>query len=332
LDKSQIIVVFVSNNSVNKRGYVQREMRLALEKAEEKLIDDIYVVPVVLDEDAPYPEQLKGFQYVKAEDENCFEKLLDAITHQLERLGESIEKAQQDAEIYWNFQKHYEFRGGIPGYEIELRLIKFGSDKYENMSDVGDLIKGDLIKRAMSFHSQIISPTPDFFDFGQDRYRRTHTLDGECGEPKIVGRVLSVSCGIHTYFAGAAHPNHHFVSYVFLLDPLFLIEEIQQLFQKENEALEIIRTEARRQLLEVSGNEDPDYKLDEEWVNKGTENWEDFQSFGFTETGLEITFDPYHVAAYAFGPQYIQVKYDLIGKYLKKEFRSALDLYGFDVD
>jgi hypothetical protein len=42
LDKAAIIVVFISNNSIDRRGYVQREIKLALEKAEEKLIGDIY--------------------------------------------------------------------------------------------------------------------------------------------------------------------------------------------------------------------------------------------------------------------------------------------------
>ena len=47
LDKSSVIMIFVSRNSVSKRGYVQRELKLALAKLSEKLIDDIYIIPVL---------------------------------------------------------------------------------------------------------------------------------------------------------------------------------------------------------------------------------------------------------------------------------------------
>lgn len=35
LGKSQIIIIFISNSSVNKRGYVQREIKIALKYLEE---------------------------------------------------------------------------------------------------------------------------------------------------------------------------------------------------------------------------------------------------------------------------------------------------------
>ena len=37
LEKAAIIVVFISNNSVDRRGYVQREIKLALDQAEPKI-------------------------------------------------------------------------------------------------------------------------------------------------------------------------------------------------------------------------------------------------------------------------------------------------------
>jgi hypothetical protein len=40
----------VSKNSVDRRGYIQKELRLALEKYREKLVDDIFLIPVMLDD------------------------------------------------------------------------------------------------------------------------------------------------------------------------------------------------------------------------------------------------------------------------------------------
>ncbi|WFU08484.1 TIR domain-containing protein [Rhizobium sp. CB3090] len=325
LDKCQIIVVFISNKSVSKRGFVQREMKLALEKAEEKLVDDIYVVPVILDSDAPYPDQLKGIQYISADDDDCNDKLLDAIRHQLDRLGASVQQAQQDASLTWTFSKYKESQNGIPGYEIEFRAIKFESEKYEHVHEIGEVIKGDLVRCAMDFRSTIMNPVPEHFNYGQDRYSRTNTLDVTCSEPRIVGRMLSISYMSDTYYAGAAHPNHHSSSYVFVLDPLHVIQRLESLFNKEEDALVVIRDEARRQLLAPREGEDPAYSLDEEWVHRGTESWDHFRTFGFSEEGLELTFDPYQVAAYAYGHQFVRIEYRLIDNLLKREIRSTLD-------
>ena len=60
LQRAAIIVIFLSENSINKRGYCQREIKAALDKAQEKLLDDIYVVPIALDPDLSIPHQLEG--------------------------------------------------------------------------------------------------------------------------------------------------------------------------------------------------------------------------------------------------------------------------------
>jgi putative cell wall-binding protein len=66
LRRASIIIVFISNTSIDRRGYVQREIKAALDRASEKLIDDIYLIPVILDDDASVPEQLSHIQHVRA--------------------------------------------------------------------------------------------------------------------------------------------------------------------------------------------------------------------------------------------------------------------------
>jgi hypothetical protein len=61
IDVATIIVAFVSKNSVDRRGYIQKELRTALEKYREKLVDDIFLIPVMLD-DIDIPAQLKPLQ------------------------------------------------------------------------------------------------------------------------------------------------------------------------------------------------------------------------------------------------------------------------------
>ncbi len=89
LDKATFVLAFVSRNSYDKRGYVQRELKLALDKHAEKLVDDIYIIPVLLDGDVQVPEQFQKFQTITADTLDSYERIVEALNHQLERLSVS---------------------------------------------------------------------------------------------------------------------------------------------------------------------------------------------------------------------------------------------------
>lgn len=163
------------------------------------------------------------------------------------------------------------------------------------------------------------------FNFGQDRYRRIHTLDAIPQTPKIRGRVLSLSYWLHSYFAMAAHPNHAVSTYCFLVDPLCYIRTLNTIFSDAAAALEAIRNEARAQLLATLA-EPGEENVDQEWVERGTESWDDFGAFAFEDKGIELHFAPYHVAAYAAGPQSVLVSYEKIAQFVSPVFKSALDI------
>ena len=63
MQKAAIIVVFLSQNSVDRRGYAQREIKIALDQANDHLVDDIYLIPVLLEREVPIPSQLSGIQW-----------------------------------------------------------------------------------------------------------------------------------------------------------------------------------------------------------------------------------------------------------------------------
>lgn len=63
VEASDAVVVCVSNVSVAKEGYVQRELRRVLDIALEKLEGSIFVLPLRLD-DCAIPRQLRDRQYL----------------------------------------------------------------------------------------------------------------------------------------------------------------------------------------------------------------------------------------------------------------------------
>lgn len=329
LDKATFVLMFVSNLSYDRRGYLQRELKLALDKLSEKLIDDIYIIPVLLDDDVQIPELLKGIQCILASNSQCREQIADALQHQLERLGIERKEIQEKEEVYWTSEIKREEFDGIPGYEVELQFLTFRSDKYSSLSEIGEFIKGDFLRSLFQHREEKLSPMPDSFNYGQDKYRRTNTYDAHCEEPVIVEKIISIQYSVGWYGAGAAHPNYHFQTYSFLLEPLILIESLESIFNDSEVAFNVIQTEVRKQLCAIRLNDGDSYEdveLPPETINDGTKEWSDFSSFVFQSDGIEFLFAPYQVAAYALGSHSAKIPYESIVKLMKNEYVSNLGI------
>lgn len=74
------VVVVLSRRSVQKRGYVQKEFKLALDVMNELPEGQIFVIPVLLDESV-VPESFTRFHWIRLDENTGFEKLLRAIAN-----------------------------------------------------------------------------------------------------------------------------------------------------------------------------------------------------------------------------------------------------------
>jgi len=85
VESSDILVVCLSNNSVTKEGFVQKELKNILDVSDNKPEGSIFVVPVRLDDIKP-PERFKSLQYVDFFPEDrkkwAFQRILKSLeTH-----------------------------------------------------------------------------------------------------------------------------------------------------------------------------------------------------------------------------------------------------------
>lgn len=330
LDKSSIIIIFISNNSVAKNGYVQKELRIALSKSEDKIIDDIYIIPVLIDDDVVVPEQIRHLQFIKYSDGDFINKLCGSILHQIAENGYSVEQQQSDSEITWSAYTYSDFRDGLPGYSAEMRLFRFSSEVYPQINQIGEYIKGQLLQDLFLLRSSILDQDPENLNYGQERYSRTNTIDIHSVGPTVIGRTISILFSVHSYYAGAAHPNTCFRSFNFFIDPVFDISNITDIFIDEDEAFAVIQSETRRQLRSIEVDDEP--MLDDEMLLNGTQSWDHFQVFIFGKSQIEFIFEPYQVGPYAAGPQQSAVPYEKILRLMKSQYRSALNLRSYDLD
>lgn len=86
LDETDLILLCLSKKSVSKEGYVQKEMRLALDRALEIPPGEIFLIPARFEEvDLPY--SLRDFQWVDLYTENGMKKLLKSLSLRAEKVN-----------------------------------------------------------------------------------------------------------------------------------------------------------------------------------------------------------------------------------------------------
>ena len=82
IKESDCSLAFFSKNSVSKRGYYQKELKLLLEVWKEVPPGQIYVIPVRLDDECKIPVEFEHLHYVNLFEAGGFDKVLEAIhTH-----------------------------------------------------------------------------------------------------------------------------------------------------------------------------------------------------------------------------------------------------------
>jgi TIR domain len=96
LKQSDFVLVCLSATSINKRGFLQREIKQALEQAEEKLDHDVYLIPARMD-DCEVPDALSELQLVDLFEDDGWRLLLKAIEYGLKQRGKTMPKPTSSA-------------------------------------------------------------------------------------------------------------------------------------------------------------------------------------------------------------------------------------------
>ena len=94
VEAADAIIVCLTKNSINKEGYVQRELRIVLDFADYKPEGTLYIMPVRLEECEP-PRRLRPWQYAdyfEGNRERALQRLLVSLKRRAESLDLNIEK------------------------------------------------------------------------------------------------------------------------------------------------------------------------------------------------------------------------------------------------
>ena len=138
LRSSDVILVCLSRNSVSKEGYVQKEIRIALEIADEKPEGTIFIIPSKLEE-CEVPQRLCRWQWVDLASADGYTRLLQTLDKRAASIdvaptdGNSGSQSAFKAPLLFEAADLSE-KGGfdLEGYEIYQRL---GLNKYSTGID-----------------------------------------------------------------------------------------------------------------------------------------------------------------------------------------------------
>lgn len=89
VQEADVVVICLSNKSITKEGYIQKEIKFALDSAEEKPDGTIFLIPARI-EDCVVPEKLSRWQWVDLFEENGFVKLLRSLKLRADKVGASL--------------------------------------------------------------------------------------------------------------------------------------------------------------------------------------------------------------------------------------------------
>jgi formylglycine-generating enzyme required for sulfatase activity len=134
VEASDVILVCLSNNSINKRGFVQRELRFALDVALEIPEAEIFIIPLRLEECTP-PRSLREWQYAdyfpETQRERALQRLLISLEKRASLLDIKIETKIKEPSATLNY-------GGM-----ELMYVPAGEFTMGSNIDIKDLIVHD---------------------------------------------------------------------------------------------------------------------------------------------------------------------------------------------
>ena len=164
---ADVVLVCLSTKAVDKEGYLQKEIRLALDVAEEKPEGTIFIIPLKLEE-CLVPDRLSQWQWLRYTPTQGYQKLVRSLVARQMSLSANVVATTPD-------EREQEHKA-----ESIVRLIV---NSVANIPEgvAVDLIHADLGRQSITLSSQAIRRL--LLNATQHRRMMKHTSDESSGMP-----------------------------------------------------------------------------------------------------------------------------------------------------
>lgn len=126
LGSTDVVVVCLSRSAISKEGFVQKEIRYALDAADEKPEGTIFLIPLKFEE-CDVPRRLRRWQWVELFESNGYDKLISALRTRagvlgiLTRTGSTPQPGRDEV-----VEQLLEKTVSNPRYASDLRSLEIG--------------------------------------------------------------------------------------------------------------------------------------------------------------------------------------------------------------
>lgn len=334
IQDSDFVVVCLSRYSTGKRGFLQREVKRALELWEEKLEEDIYLIPSRLEDCVP-PNSLRKFQWVDLFRENGFDCLIEAITTGAMRIGLGFVYSPDPGYQLMKIEENKDM-----AYQISMIYPEFHGLPDEAQLETNPVIQGYITNLRQGFRRQSLSAME--LEVVREEREQKHlehsgqdSLTAQCQIALLSNHLLSLDLRVSTYFSGAAHPNSYTRTYNFKFSPVIQLS-LEEIFHTFSSYIHTLSDRCRMELLKqadetgyLETKEQRQYQT--EWIEGAvaltTENFTTiYQKFLLLPNSFRIVFDPYEVGPYSWGRRVVDLPWETLQDALRSDFARLLQL------
>ncbi len=197
IEATDVILVCLSNNSITKEGYVQREIRIALDYADYKPEGTLFIIPVRLEDCTP-PKRLARWQYAdyfEGQRERSSERLFVSLRKRAESLNLYFEKRRLSGDDITNFlRKNLEevhlfntsnkltLSNGVELMRVSAGKFLMGNEKYKYQNPEHALIipynywmsRHPVTNHLYNTYKRSMGDASSSLHFGEDNDPVTH--------------------------------------------------------------------------------------------------------------------------------------------------------------
>jgi TIR domain-containing protein len=304
--RCDLLIIFLSERSVDKHGLLRKELIQALSDWEEREADDVYVVLARL-EACKVPDQLAKFQK--------FEALDDVKALQLVRLLQVLHgKATGTLDFLPNMLKYKLWKilpKGSTHCDISVTVPQFDSADNDLLDAANSLIEGTAQDILEAFLVQAGSglSAKEIKELGLEKSPN----DGFWLQPIILTAtrpLISIELYISTYRRGQTQKQHY--TRTLNID----VENSSELFLKDVVDNQAMAMKFFSIYCENALRAEPDFHLTRKDWNFDSSGTSISQSFGFRNADLIFIFAPRDIGGHAFGRKVVELAFNDVYRFL----------------
>lgn len=313
---ANVVVLLLSKQSVNKRGFVQREANDAIDRLRYKQPTDIYVIPLLL-EPCDVPSHIAGrLQHVDLSTAGAWSQVQASLRIAAEQQSIELAKGLNVGPFRVFTEKLEEQWNGVPGHDIKIEYPRFESASIPNIAkELTFFFSGRAAKTLIESRQKPWDQSPDLFP-KIDGFTAMNGRWDDFGVVHSTPELLSLAYEVGWYGAGAAHPNSHFETYNFATQDRLHLLGLEDFFKDGPVAIarisELCIDALGREYWSRMDEKPDDGQL--KWFQDGAgPNIENFTAFTVSADHFTFLFAPYQVSSYAMGRWSVDVSfYDLL--------------------